>query len=77
MISNIDPYILDLQNMEEKIEAILINVETACKLTNIGRNRMLKFCKMRGFPAIKFKGKFLIDKDELKVWLSKNYGYYK
>lgn len=77
MIINIDPYVLDFKNIEDEIKPILVNVETACKLTNIGRNRMLNFCKMRGFPAIMSKGKFLIDRDQLKVWLSKNYGYYK
>lgn len=77
MTSNIDPYIFDLQNIEEKIEPILVNIETACNLTGIGRNRLLKFTKQKGFPALIFPHKILIDKKQLPVWLKKNYGIYK
>ncbi len=61
----------------QKSEPFLITVEEACKLTNIGRNTMLKFVKMKGFPAIILPHKILIDKSMLPVWISKNYGYYK
>lgn len=66
-----------IEKFIEKNEPLLITVEEACKLTNIGRNTMLKFVKMKGFPAIILPHKILIDKSMLPVWISKNYGYYK
>lgn len=56
---------------------LLISVKEACKLMNIGKNTMLKFVKMKGFPAIILPHKILIDKNELPVWIRENYGRYK
>lgn len=58
-------------------EPLLISIETACKLMNIGRNRMLELADMKGFPALKFPQKILIDKNQLPTWISKNYGKFK
>ena len=33
-------------------EPLLINIEQACKLMHLGRNTMLKFTKIKGFPAL-------------------------
>ena len=62
---------------EENIEPILIGVKEACKLMGIGRNTMLKLVKMKGFPAIIFSHKILIDKNSLPIWVTKNYGRFK
>lgn len=53
-----------------------IKISEACKYTNIGRNTMLKLVKMKGFPALISSRKILIDKEQLPIWLSKNYGRY-
>ena len=58
-------------------DTILITVKEACKYTQIGRNTMLKLAKMKGFPALIFPHKILIDKSMLPVWLRQNYGKYK
>ena len=58
-------------------EPILITIQQACEYTNIGRNTMLKFAKMKGFPALIFPRKILIDKSMLPIWLRQNYGKYK
>lgn len=59
--------------MEEKIT---ITVDEAAKMLNVGRNLMLEFVKMEGFPAIRLKRKIIIDKKELQNWFSNNYGKY-
>lgn len=58
-------------------EPMFISVEEAVKLTGIGRNMMLEFAKIRGFPGIITTHKIRIDKNELPVWLKKHYGRYK
>ncbi len=58
-------------------EVLLITVTEACKIMNLGRNTMLKLVKMKGFPALVFPHKILIDKLQLPTWISKNYGKYK
>lgn len=64
-------------------EPLLIKVNEACKLMNIGRNTMYKLVKVKGFPAIIFlsknkkKPQILIDKNQLPLWISRNYGTYK
>ena len=57
-------------------EKLTISVDEAAKLLGIGRNLMLEFVKMEGFPAIRLKRKIIIDKEALPLWLSKNYGKY-
>lgn len=67
-------------NFKEEInddDPLLISTEAAVKLTGIGRNRLLKFAKQKGFPALIFPHKILIDKKQLPIWLKKNYGIYK
>lgn len=73
----IDIYKINFREEKNNNEPILINVEEAMKLTGIGRNRLLKFTKQRGFPALIFPHKILIDKKQLSIWLQKNYGIYK
>ncbi len=63
--------------MDNQEQPILITVQEACKLMNIGRNRMLDLVKMKGFPALIFPHKVLIDKNQLPIWISKNYGTFK
>lgn len=65
---------IDILNSKEK--TCYIKIPEACKYTNIGRNTMLKLVKMKGFPALIFPRKILIDKEQLPIWLSKNYGRY-
>lgn len=71
---------LSYLNMIDKInredEPCYIKIYEACKYTNIGRNTMLKLVKMKGFPALISPRKILIDKEQLPIWLSKNYGRY-
>lgn len=66
--------ILDTINRED--EPYYIKISEACKYTNIGRNTMLKLAKMKGFPALISSKKILIDKEQLPIWLSKNYSRY-
>lgn len=63
--------------MDNEEQPILITVEKACKIMNIGRNKMLDLVKIKGFPAIIFPHKILIDKNQLPIWISKNYGTFK
>lgn len=57
-------------------EKLSITVEEAAKLLGVGRNTMLEFVKMDGFPAIRLKRKIIIDKEALPKWFSNNYGKY-
>ena len=63
--------------MKDNEEVLLIKVEEACKIMNLGRNTMLKLVRTKGFPAIISSHKILIDKQELPNWISKNYGKFK
>lgn len=58
-------------------DTIFISVEKAVKKTGIGRNKMLQFAKMKGFPAIITPHKILIDSEMLPIWLKQHYGRYK
>lgn len=53
-----------------------ITVEEARKMLGIGRNLMLQLVKVKGFPAIRFKRKIIINKELLPKWLAENYGQY-
>lgn len=64
-------------NSEINNNPILIGVEEACKIVGIGKNTMYKLIKMKGFPALIFPHKVLIDKNNLESWISKNYGIYR
>lgn len=57
-------------------DRLSITVDEAAKLLGVGRNTMLDFVKMDGFPAIKLKRKIIIDKEALPKWFSNNYGKY-
>lgn len=61
---------------ENNNECFSISVEEAAKLLGVGRNTMLEFVKMDGFPAIRLKRKIIIDKKALPIWFSNNYGKY-
>ena len=62
-----------MDNINQKIA---ITVNEAAQLLGVGRNTMLEFVKMEGFPAIRLKRKILIDRQALPEWFSKNYGKY-
>ena len=62
--------------MENKNEKLTITVDEAAKMLGVGRNTMLEFVKMEGFPAIRLKRKIIIDKEALPKWFSNNYGKY-
>lgn len=64
--------VINLNNNEK----ITINVDEAAKLLGVGKNTMLEFVKMEGFPAIRLKRKIIIDKEALPKWFSNNYGKY-
>ena len=57
-------------------EKLSLTVDEAAKLIGVGRNTMLEFVKMDGFPAIRLKRKIIIDKKALPIWFSNNYGKY-
>lgn len=59
------------------IQPILITVDEACKLLNMGANTVRKLVKTKGFPALIFPHKILIDKNQLSTWVAKNYGTYR
>ena len=44
---------------------LTITVDEAAKMLGVGRNTMLEFVKMEGFPAIRLKRKIIIDKTAL------------
>lgn len=53
-----------------------ITVDEAAKMLGVGRNTMLEFVKMDGFPAIRLKRKIIIDKEALPKWFASSYGKY-
>ena len=55
-------------------DKLTITVDEAAKMLGVGRNTMLEFVKMDGFPAIRLKRKILIDKEALPRWFSNSYG---
>ncbi len=57
-------------------DKLTITVNEAAKMLGVGRNTMLEFVKMDGFPAIRLKRKILIDKEALPRWFSNSYGKY-
>ena len=60
--------------MEEN--KLSINIDEASKMLGIGRNLMLELAKVDGFPAIRFKRKIIINKEELPKWFADNCGKY-
>lgn len=57
-------------------DKLTITVDEAAKMLGVGRNTMLEFVKMDGFPAIRLKRKIIIDKEALPRWFSNSYGKY-
>lgn len=64
-------------NTNIKDEPILIGIKEASKLMNMGEKTIRKFTKLKGFPVIILPHKILIDKNQLPLWISRNYGTYK
>lgn len=57
-------------------EQLGITVDEARELLGIGRNLMLQLVKVKGFPAIRFKKKIIINKQLLPKWFAENCGQY-
>ena len=57
-------------------DKLTITVDEAAKMLGVGRNTMLEFVKMDGFPAIRLKRKMIIDKEALPKWFANSYGKY-
>ncbi len=53
-----------------------MTIDEARELLGIGRNLMLQLVKVKGFPAIRFKKKIIINRQLLPEWFAKNYGQY-
>ncbi len=53
-----------------------ITIDEAREMLGIGRNLMLQLVKVKGFPAIRFKKKIIINKDLLPKWFAENCGQY-
>lgn len=45
-------------------------------MLGIGRNLMLQLVKVKGFPAVRFKRKIIINKELLPKWFEENSGEY-
>ncbi len=57
-------------------DKLSISVDEAAKLLGIGKNLMLKLVTVKGFPAIRFKRKIIINKSKLQKWFDENAGIY-
>ena len=57
-------------------DKLTITVDEAAKMLGVGRNTMLEFVKMDGFPAIRLNRKRSIDKEALPKWFANSYGKY-
>lgn len=53
-----------------------LTVYEAREILGIGRNLMLKLVKVKGFPAVRFKRKIIINKELLPKWFEENCGEY-
>lgn len=53
-----------------------LTVDEARKMLGIGRNLMLQLVKVKGFPAVRFKRKIIINKELLPKWFEENCGKY-
>lgn len=53
-----------------------LTVDEARKMLGIGRNLMLQLVKVKGFPAVRFKRKIIINKELLPKWFEENCGEY-
>lgn len=62
-----------LMNNNEKLG---ISVEEAAHLLGVGKSLMLKLVTVPGFPAVRFKRKIIINKNQLQKWFDENCGTY-
>ncbi len=53
-----------------------LTVDEARKMLGIGRNLMLQLVKVKGFPAVRFKRKIIINKELLPKWFEENSSEY-
>ncbi len=53
-----------------------LTVDEAREMLGIGRNLMLQLVKVKGFPAVRFKRKIIINKELLPKWFAENFGEY-
>ena len=53
-----------------------LTVDEAREMLGIGRNLMLQLVKVKGFPAVRFKRKIIINRELLPKWFSENFGEY-
>ena len=60
----------------EKNTKLGLTVDEAREMLGIGRNLMLKLVKVKGFPAVRFKRKIIINKELLPKWFEENSGEY-
>lgn len=60
----------------EENQKLGLTVDEARKMLGIGRNLMLKLVKVKGFPAVRFKKKIIINKELLPKWFEENCGKY-
>lgn len=60
----------------EENQKLGLTVDEARKMLGIGRNLMLKLVKVKGFPAVRFKRKIIINKKLLPKWFEENCGEY-
>ena len=49
-----------------------LTVDEARKMLGIGRNLMLQLVKVKGFPAVRFKRKIIINRELLPKWFEEN-----
>lgn len=56
----------------EKIEKykISLTIDEAAKMLGVGKNLMLELVKMKGFPAVQFKRKILINRNQMIEWFN-------
>ena len=53
-----------------------LTIDEAREMLGIGRNLMLQLVKVKGFPAVRFKRKIIINKELLPKWFAENFGEY-
>lgn len=51
-------------------EKISLTIDEAALMLGVGKNFMLDLVKVDGFPAVKFKRKILINKEQLVRWFN-------
>ena len=70
---NTDIYKLSFETKDNdnNEDVIFVKLTKACQITGIGRNRMLKYSKMKGFPGLVSQHKILVEKNEIHNWLKK------